>query len=739
MKTSNFRYQSGALLSYVSTILNVVVGLAFTPFLVSKLGQSDYGLYQMIGSLVGYMVIFDLGLGTTITRYVAKYRAEQDIESMRNFLAICLRVYILIGIFVLAVCLGLYFNLDRIFHNALGSDQIESAKEMFIILSLNISASFLFQSFSAIMKGYEKFPADRLLIIIRTVMRYIIMTILLLMGYHAVSIVITDTVLNIAFSVARFLYCKRILGIKFLLIYFDRKLLKEIIGYSGLLFALTILSILDEQTDKVIVGLTSGTNQVTICAIGMTIYNLFQQFGFSIISMVLPKLTQVHAIKNEQDKNYMRIFTKSGRAQLTVLTAIIVGFTVFGQQFVELWVGREYRMSFWIALAMMWAYFIPFTGGAFGEALTAQNKLKGITTIYAIKAVVNVLISIPLASRFGAVGSALGTAITGILGSNVAAYILYSKVLKVNMWVYFKSIFTGFWLTIMLSLSAGLLIGVIGGSGWGSLIGKVIVFLMVYASCTWFISLNRNEKDIIISFAKLLYVRKRSDVGLMTKLHDVLNHVRWLLRLLIRTRVLLSLRINIFRKRTFRARGCYLIPFKQSVCEIHKRAQVCLNGRLLLNINKIKGSRAEMLLKLEDKAILTVNGYATFVYGCDVCVFENAHLTIGNNCFVNAGTDIRCVNSVTIGDGVLIGRKVSIMDSDSHTVVTENGRNMLSAPVTIGNHVWIGANAKILKGVAIGDGALVAAGAVVTKDVPPNTIVAGIPAIVIKEKIKWIE
>lgn len=215
--------------------------------------------------------------------------------------------------------------------------------------------------------------------------------------------------------------------------------------------------------------------------------------------------------------------------------------------------------------------------------------------------------------------------------------------------------------------------------------------------------------------------------------------LRWILRLLFRTRVLLSLRINIFRKNTHRAPGCYLIPFKRTICEIHKNAQVCLNGRLLLNINKVKGSRAEMLLKLEDKAILTVNGYATFVFGCDVCVFENARLTIGNNSFVNAGTDIRCMNSVTIGDGVGIGRKVTIMDSDCHTVVTENGRNVLSAPVTIGNHVWIGANARILKGVTIGDGALVAAGAVVTKDVPPNTIVAGIPAKVIKEKIEWAE
>ena len=216
-----------------------------------------------------------------------------------------------------------------------------------------------------------------------------------------------------------------------------------------------------------------------------------------------------------------------------------------------------------------------------------------------------------------------------------------------------------------------------------------------------------------------------------------LNTMGQLLKLFTKIRVPLFLRSNVLRVNTHRTPGSYLIPFKQAVCEIHKGAQVNLNGRLLLNWNKVRGSRAEMLLKLEDKSVLTVNGFASFAYGCDICVFEKARLTMGNNCYVNAETDIRCEDSITIGDDVGIARKVTIMDSDSHSIVAENGKNIISAPIIIGNHVWIGTNSKILKGVTIGDGALIAAGAVVTKDVPPYSIVAGIPAKVIKENIAW--
>ena len=223
---------------------------------------------------------------------------------------------------------------------------------------------------------------------------------------------------------------------------------------------------------------------------------------------------------------------------------------------------------------------------------------------------------------------------------------------------------------------------------------------------------------------------------LENKRRDGAGHLRRRIKMLFSVRALLFLRSN-FRSNTRRAPGGCLIPCRQSVCDIHRGARVNLNGRLLLNWNKVKGSRAEMLLKLENDSVLTVNGFASFSYGCDVCVFENARLTIGNNCCVNAETDIRCENSVTIGNDVGIARRVTIMDSDSHSIFSGKEDNTVSAPIVIGNHVWIGTNAKILKGVTVGDGALIAAGAVVTRDVPPYSIVAGIPARVIKENISW--
>lgn len=111
-------------------------------------------------------------------------------------------------------------------------------------------------------------------------------------------------------------------------------------------------------------------------------------------------------------------------------------------------------------------------------------------------------------------------------------------------------------------------------------------------------------------------------------------------------------------------------------------------------------------------------------------VYPGAAVHIGENVVINNGTIISARVGVSIGDGTGIGYHVLIMDSDGHPLVP--GEPTQEGPITIGKHVWIASKASILQGVTIGDYAVVATGAVVTKDVPPYAIVAGVPAKVVK-------
>jgi len=122
-------------------------------------------------------------------------------------------------------------------------------------------------------------------------------------------------------------------------------------------------------------------------------------------------------------------------------------------------------------------------------------------------------------------------------------------------------------------------------------------------------------------------------------------------------------------------------------------------------------------------------GGCTIFGGTRIEVGRGGQLEIGKGTFLNRNVRITCEQSITIGRDCLLASDVVIMDTDEHV---REGLGYPIAPVTIGNHVWVGFRAMVLKGVTIGDGAVIAAGSIVTRDVPENALVAGQPARVIR-------
>ena len=135
-------------------------------------------------------------------------------------------------------------------------------------------------------------------------------------------------------------------------------------------------------------------------------------------------------------------------------------------------------------------------------------------------------------------------------------------------------------------------------------------------------------------------------------------------------------------------------------------------------------------LYMSDNSRLSISGRFTMHGGSSIMVHNGAVLEIGNNTYLHGGS-IDCSNHIRIGDDCAIADGVHIMDNSWHSI--EDVQKM----VIIGNKVWIASRAMIMPGVTIGDGAIVAAGAVVTKDVPARCMVAGVPAKIVKEDVEW--
>lgn len=190
--------------------------------------------------------------------------------------------------------------------------------------------------------------------------------------------------------------------------------------------------------------------------------------------------------------------------------------------------------------------------------------------------------------------------------------------------------------------------------------------------------------------------------------------------------------------------GHVIYTMPSSTFDIHPSAKIIIKASLLYGKNPVKGMRIPTCLRMEANTTLEIHDgpltrYGTMPYnlryGAYIEIVNGGRLTIGQG-VANVGLTIMCAKEVTIGNGVRIGRNVSIRDwNGSHVIINDHYRN--HAPVRIEDHVWLCTGCTIMPGVTVGEGSVVAANETVTRDVPPHSLVGGSPAKVIKENIEW--
>lgn len=174
--------------------------------------------------------------------------------------------------------------------------------------------------------------------------------------------------------------------------------------------------------------------------------------------------------------------------------------------------------------------------------------------------------------------------------------------------------------------------------------------------------------------------------------------------------------------------------FKKVKGRLGKNVRIAGNGKLEVGIRHRTDFFYQSLFSLSDNSSLILNGDFKIFTGCRIEVSPNAVLELGSG-NMNNNCQIACFYHIKIGQRAAIGEGVKIWDTDGHSILGTG--NTERHGVEIGDNVWIGIYSIILKGVKIGNGSVVAAGSVVTKDVPPRTLVGGVPAKVIKEEIEW--
>lgn len=501
--------KAGVVLNYVVIFLNTVVGLLYTPYMLRMMGQSEYGLYSLVASVIAYLTVLDLGFGNAIVRYTAKFRAEKKTEEQYEMFGMFFLLYLVIGIIAFGIGLGLYFNVDTLFGNTMTAVELGRARIMMLLLVANLAFTFPMSIWGSIIQAYEDFVFQKSLNIIRIILNTAVMICLLHFGYKAVAMVVVQTIFNVLTLIVNFIYCRRKLNIHiyFRFKHFHWSFLKEVAIYSFWIFLNAIMDRVYWSTGQFVLGAMVGTAAVAVFAIAIQLEGMYMQFSTAISSVFLPKVTAMVAT-NRSRKEISDLFIRTGRIQYIVLAYILSGFIIFGRQFIELWAGAGYSDAYIISLLFFIPLTVPLIQNLGITILQARNEMKFRSVLYIIIALVSLAMQILLTRYFGGIGCAMGVSGALVVGQILIMNVYYRRRQDLDIKTFWKEISKMSVIPIVLIFSSMLVIRhFFALDSWGKLILGIAAFSLVYIPLFFRFSMTDEERDLFISMFHKIFAR----------------------------------------------------------------------------------------------------------------------------------------------------------------------------------------------------------------------------------------
>ena len=501
--------KTASLVSYLTIITNIFVGIGLTPLILDSLGKSEYGLYMLVGALIGYLALLDFGLTPTTVRFVSKYRHENNKDKEESFIATNLGIYAGVSILIVLIGLVFYSTIDYYFDN-LSANELQLFKVMYLIMLLNLIWGMIRGALVGIIMAYEQFNFPKILNYCRIILRAITIIIVLKSGGKALGIVIIDTVFNLLILLSYYGFIRFKLTIKFNFRKFNKKFINKIYSYSIWIFLGILMDQLYWRSGQTILGIKSTTEEIAVYAIGMLFISYYMTMSSAISGLFLPKATKMFVNKSSNIE-LSNLMVKVGRIQWFVISNMLFGFLFFGKQFIQLWIGDGYEDSWIIAIIIMFTLTIPSlqnVGNIILEAYNLHVRKIQVNTSFAI---VSVAVAVFLVDYYGGIGIAMAIATSVLLGQVVYNNYYFKKHISLKLKPYAISMFKGNIISIPLIILTGYFINLISfdSGSWLNLAFKVSLFIIMSTIFIYFVAMNSYEKGLVNSFVIKVYKIKK--------------------------------------------------------------------------------------------------------------------------------------------------------------------------------------------------------------------------------------
>lgn len=488
--------QIGIIISYILIVVNTIYGLYITPYIISQLGDSSYGVYKTINSMSSSFLVLDLGIGSMMLRYVSKFCAEKDTKRLQNFIAMCFVQAGVLALGVAGVMACFLPFLSGLFDKGLTSEEIKLATRLFELLMVNVAMHIFENAMNGAITGCNRFTFANGAKLARIVLRMILIYVLLKIDSRAEIIILIDIVLTAIYLISEWIYLRASIHIKPHLYKWEKGLFKESFGYSILMFLQSIAGIFNSNLDNVVIAAYVGSIAVSVYSIGLQLYNMLEQFATSFSNVMLPAIMKkvVHGASNKELEDSV---IKVGRLQFMMVGCAICGFAILGKDFIRLWLGESYLDAYSIALILMIPTSIPLIQNVCLSILRAKNKITFRTYAMIAMSIINLILTVILVKRIGYMGALIGTVI-GLIAVNVIAMnIYYVKVIHLNIFRIFRYILRRTALSLVIASAVTIVASQFLHGSWITLIIDAVIFIAVFGICMIAFGFNKEERNAL--------------------------------------------------------------------------------------------------------------------------------------------------------------------------------------------------------------------------------------------------
>ncbi len=394
--------------SWFALGVSILVSIFLSPYILHQLGDDAFGLWVLIFSITGYYGLFDLGIRSSIVRYVAKCSAADENDELNRLINTALFTYSVIGTVVILITIIVSFYATLIFR--IPGNSIHLVRWLLLMVGSAVALGFPLSVFGGILEGLQRFYVLNFTSISSTLVRTLLIVAALRHGRGLLTVTFIAVSLPLLTALVNATVVFRILPLRFGLRYLNRESLRRIATYSGTTFIIIVASRLRFKTDSMVIGTFVSSAAITYFTIGSRLVDYAGEVVGSMAQVFIPMSSKSDATGDLA--GLRKIFIAGNRACALIIFPMAAILIILGKSVIEAWMGARYvAVSYPVLLVLVIPSTLMWAQTASGQVLLGMAKHKTLAVVTLLEGSANLFLSILLVKRFGILGDAVGTAI----------------------------------------------------------------------------------------------------------------------------------------------------------------------------------------------------------------------------------------------------------------------------------------------------------------------------------------